>query len=65
MTYDIAWAGDALVTMELTNNGEAVVLHEKGGRTTKLDDLQFSTFMAGLAGSEDGAAWWIGRDQPP
>ena len=32
MTYDIAWAGDALVTMELTNNGEAVVLHEKGGK---------------------------------
>ena len=31
MTYDLAWAGNALVTMELTNNGEAVVLHEKGG----------------------------------
>ena len=30
MTYDLAWAGNALVTMELTNNGEAVVLHEKG-----------------------------------
>jgi len=60
MTYDLAWAGNALVTMELTNNGEAVVLHEKG-RTTKLDDLQFSTFMAGLAGSEDGAAWWTGE----
>ena len=63
MTYDLAWAGDALVTMELTNNGEAVVLHEKGG-TTKLDDLPFSTFMAGLAGSEDGAAWWTGETAP-
>ena len=58
MTYDIAWAGDSLVTMELTNSGEAVVLHGKGGRTTKLDNLQLSTFMAGLGGSEDGAAWW-------
>ena len=48
--------------MELTNNGEAVVLHEKGGKTTKLDNLQFSTFMAGLAGSEDGAAWWTGEN---
>ncbi len=58
MTYDIAWAGDALVTMELTNNGEAVMLHQKGGRSTRLDSLRFSTFMAGLGGSEDGAAWW-------
>jgi Zn-dependent metalloprotease len=58
MTYDIAWAGDSLVTMELTNNGEAVVLHGKGGRTTRLDDLTFSTFTAGLGGSDDGAAWW-------
>lgn len=58
MTYDIAWAGDSLVTMELTDGGEAVVLHGKGGRTTKLDNLQFSTFTAGLGGSDDGAAWW-------
>ena len=58
MTYDIAWAGDALISAELTNSGEAVVLHTKGG-TTKLDDLSFSTFLAGLAGSEDGAAWWV------
>ena len=62
MTYDIAWAGDALVTMELTNNGEAVMLHEKGGKDTKLENLQFSTFMAGLAGSEDGAAWWTAEN---
>ena len=61
MTYDIAWAGDALLTMELTNNGEAVVLHEKGGKSTRLDNLQESTFTAGLAGSEDGAAWWTGE----
>ena len=62
MTYDIAWAGDSLVTMELTNNGEAVVLHEKGGKTTKLDNLQLSTFIAGLGGSEDGAAWWTAEN---
>jgi len=58
MTYDIAWAGDALISAELTNSGEAVVLHTKQG-TTKLDNLSFSTFLAGLAGSEDGAAWWV------
>ncbi|MBF4769252.1 M4 family metallopeptidase [Nocardioides agariphilus] len=58
MTYDIAWAGDSLVTMELTNSGEAVMLHQRGGRTTKLENLQYSTFVAGLGGSEDGAAWW-------
>jgi hypothetical protein len=62
MTYDIAWAGDSLVTMELTDNGEAVVLHGKGGRTTKLDNLQFSTFTAGLGGSDDGAAWWTAEN---
>ena len=62
MTYDIAWAGDALVAMELTDNGEAVVLHQKGGKTTKLDNLQFSTFIAGLGGSEDGAAWWTAEN---
>jgi Zn-dependent metalloprotease len=61
MTYDIAWAGDSLVSAELTNQGEAIVLHDKGGRTTKLADLSFSTFLAGLAGSEDGAAWWVGE----
>ncbi len=62
MTYDMAWAGDALVSAELTNNGEAIVMHDKGGRTTKLADLSFSTFLAGLAGSEDGAAWWVGEE---
>ena len=61
MTYDLAWAGDNLVTTELTDNGEAIVLHQKGGRTTKLDDLTLSSFTAGLAGSEDGAAWWVGE----
>jgi hypothetical protein len=44
--------------MELTNSGEAVMLHQRGGRTTKLENLQYSTFVAGLGGSEDGAAWW-------
>ncbi len=58
MTYDIAWAGDSLVTMELTDRGEAVVLHQRGGRSTRLDNLRYSTFLAGLGGSEDGAAWW-------
>jgi Zn-dependent metalloprotease len=62
MTYDIAWAGDALVTMELADGGEAVVLHQKGGKTTKLDNLQFSTFLAGLGGGEDGAAWWTAEN---
>ena len=62
MTYDIAWAGDSLVTMELTNSGEAVVLHGRGDKTTKLENLQLSTFMAGLGGSEDGAAWWTGEN---
>ena len=61
MTYDIAWAGDNLVTAEGTSNGDALLLHEKGGRTTKLDDLSFSTFTAGLGGSEQGAAWWVGE----
>ena len=62
MTYDLAWAGDSLVSAELTNQGEAIVLHDKSGRATKLSDLSFSSFLAGLAGSEDGAAWWVGED---
>ncbi|MEO6510981.1 MAG: M4 family metallopeptidase [Nocardioides sp.] len=62
VTYDLAWAGDSLVSEELTSGGEAIVLHDKSGKTTKLGDLSFSTFLAGLAGSEDGAAWWGGED---
>jgi hypothetical protein len=61
MTYDLAWAGDSLISAELTNQGEAIVLHDKSGRATKLADLSFSSFLAGLAGSEDGAAWWVGE----
>ena len=61
MTYDLAWAGDSLISAELTNQGEAIVLHDKSGRATKLADLSFSSFVAGLAGSEDGAAWWVGE----
>ena len=62
LTFDMAWAGDALITAEATPNGEALVRREKGGKTTKLDDLSFSTFTAGLGGSADGAAWYVAED---
>jgi Zn-dependent metalloprotease len=60
LTFDLAWAGGSLVTAEVFQGSEAIVLHDSNGKATKLDDLSFSGFLAGLAGSEDGAAWWNG-----
>ncbi len=63
ITYDLAWAGDNLLTSENGPDGnDSIMLRKKGGGATKLDNLSMSTYLAGLAGSEDGAAWWVAEN---
>jgi beta propeller repeat protein len=59
-TIQVAFAGDAVVTLEQPGS---VVRYGSAGDHTKLADIGVSTMVAGLAGSEDGAAWQSSEDR--
>jgi len=59
VTYDLAWAGNNLLTAENLDGEDTMALRKPGGGVTKVGELALSTYLAGLAGSEDGAAWWV------
>ncbi|MCW2796580.1 MAG: Zn-dependent metalloprotease [Nocardioides sp.] len=58
-TIQVGFAGEALVAIELPGS---VVRYDTDGGKTKLADIGTSTLVAGLAGSDDGAAWQSSED---
>ncbi|GAA1165703.1 hypothetical protein GCM10009606_48860 [Nocardioides aquiterrae] len=53
----VVFAGDALVGMEFPDNGPGAVARFDAGSTSRLGEADRVTAFAGLAGSDDGAAW--------
>jgi Zn-dependent metalloprotease len=58
-TIQVAFAGDAVVTLEQPGS---VVRYGADGEKSTLAEIGISTMVAGLAGSEDGAAWQSSED---
>lgn len=59
----LAFAGDAVVTLEQpTGSPAAVVRHAPDGTRTELGPAARSTLLAGIGGSAEGAAWQVAEE---
>ena len=58
-TTQVVFAGDAVIAAEakLTSNVLQLVRYAEGGQGTVLTGVGDSTILAGIAGSDEGAAW--------
>ena len=59
-TVDVVFAGSAVVALEERDNGSYVLVHyPRLGRSKRISEVGKSTMLAGLGGSNEGAAWAV------